>query len=295
MMWGISCFFNPCRYPNKLENLKVFRDESKHQGLKLILVELAFGDTPFEVPQDCAEIIIRLRTNSVLWHKERLLNIALQSVPSKNVAWIDADVMLENENWIESAEHLLETYPVVQLFERAEWLSPTGDVIQQMDSTAAQQARKRDTAGIYGHAGFGWAARTEILKKHGFYDRNVIGGGNGVMAWAMYRYAGLWPGEGFHHIFLSDVHREHVEQWSARFFEDVQGRVGCVPGAVRHLWHGAIKDRFYLDRHVLVANEQYNPLADIRIAENECLEWASDKPELHRSVREYFLLRAEGG
>ena len=47
--WGITTYYNPQKYRNKIENYRKFRNASKRQGLKLLTVELAFGDNDFEL------------------------------------------------------------------------------------------------------------------------------------------------------------------------------------------------------------------------------------------------------
>ncbi len=39
----------------------------------------------------------------------------------------------------------------------------------------------------------------------------------------------------------------------------------------------------------------FDPKADIALDHNGCWEWSSDKPELHRRVKQYFASRKEDG
>jgi hypothetical protein len=94
-------------------------------------------------------------------------------------------------------------------------------------------------------------------------------------------------------LFMTEEHLADLDRWSRGFYEDVQGKVSYVPGKAFHLWHGSQKDRDYVNRYIGVKNEGYDPATDIRIGSNGCWEWASDKPELHRKVREYFWQRNE--
>jgi hypothetical protein len=293
-MWGITTFFNPAGYANKLENLRRFRESSKRQGLRLMVVELAFGDAPFEVPADSANIIIRRRTNSVMWQKERLLNIGLSFLPpAETVAWIDADIVFENEDWIAHAERLLQQFKVVQLFDVAALLDPAGEVEQVQNGTAYEKELAQKQV-IGGHSGFAWAARAEILRKHGFYDKDIAGSGDFTMACAMWNLWEEWGGLKWRELFFTPEHLADIDRWGKSFYEDVRGNVSYVPGKAFHLWHGRQEDRDYLNRYIGVKNEGYDPATDIRIAENGCWEWASDKPELHRYVKQYFDARKEG-
>src|SRR5258708_13711465 len=108
-LWGITTYFNPAAFSLKLDNLRVFSTNVRRQGLKLVLVELAFGENPHAVPGDWADRIIRVRSDSILWQKERLLNIALEQLPETcdKVAWLDADILFGNDQWVDETTRLL--------------------------------------------------------------------------------------------------------------------------------------------------------------------------------------------
>ena len=109
----ITCFFNPANSKKLKSNYIEFR---KHLNHPIVTVELAFKEQPFFIDDS-----IRLRgsNNNILWQKERLLNIALESLPKTvdKVAWLDADIIFENPNWLQEAEKALDDKPVIQLFE----------------------------------------------------------------------------------------------------------------------------------------------------------------------------------
>ena len=90
-MWAITSYFNPVGFKRRLSNYRVFR---ANLAVPLVTVELSF-DGRFELTDDDADILIQLSGGAVLWQKERLLNIAIQSVPknAKNIAWLDCDVI----------------------------------------------------------------------------------------------------------------------------------------------------------------------------------------------------------
>jgi hypothetical protein len=298
-MWAITSFFNPAGYSNKIENLRRFRESSKQQGLKLLVVELAFDDEPYALRCDThADIIIHRRSSVVLWQKERLLNIGLEYLTLRDepvpetIAWIDADILFENFNWIAQAEFLLKDFNIVQLFDTAAWLDPSVE-IERVENGVAYEKTLGQRTTIGGHTGFAWAARTDILRKHGFYDRDIAGGGDFHMACAMWNQWHKSGGLKYRELFMTEEHLADLDRWSKGFHDDVQGKVSYVPGKVFHLWHGSQKDRDYLNRYIGVKNEGYDPATDIRIGSNGCWEWASEKPGLHEKVREYFWLRRE--
>jgi hypothetical protein len=132
----ITSHFNPCDYEMPRRNYLRFAAALRVQGVRLFTIELAFGSHPFFLQQstDC----IRLRTNHILWHKERLLNLMLDHVPGQfdKIAWVDADILFEDPNWVQSARDLLTNCLVVQLFSHATYLGKHGEPISSVQGVA---------------------------------------------------------------------------------------------------------------------------------------------------------------
>jgi hypothetical protein len=301
-LWGITACFNPAGYRNKYDHLRRFASNVRRQGLKLVIVELCLRGAASVLQDDAADLVIRLRSDTILWHKERLLNIALSALPDccDKVAWLDADLLFENAGWVRDTARLLDRYSIVQPFQFACWLPqnmaeiPTGDStngteIEVQAASAYAWLSSKDWNAVPGHPGFAWAARRSLLSKHGFYDRFILGGGDWVMSWAMFHSANLWQ------ALLPSALENHLRTWSADFHADVQGSVYFTPGRLFHLWHGDKKNRRYLLRSVILREANFDPTTDITLDDAQCWRWSSDKPELHRKVEEYFRFRKEEG
>ena len=91
-IWGITTYFNPAGYSNKRTHLRLFSERIRKQGLKLLIVELAFGTSAYVLEDGLGDLVIRLRSSTVLWQKERMLNIGLRNLPDAcdKVVWLDA-------------------------------------------------------------------------------------------------------------------------------------------------------------------------------------------------------------
>ena len=78
-LYAITTYYNPASYRRRLRNYRL------QAGLKvpLVTVELGFGGT-FELTGDDADILVRLPAGSILWQKERLLNVA-RRVPKGSI------------------------------------------------------------------------------------------------------------------------------------------------------------------------------------------------------------------
>ena len=68
---AVCCHFNPCGYRKRIRNFHRFYDRARLAGIPLLVVELAFGDRPFELSG--VPGVHRIRGGAILWQKERLL------------------------------------------------------------------------------------------------------------------------------------------------------------------------------------------------------------------------------
>ncbi len=313
--WGITTYFNPAGYANKLEHLKQFSSNVRKQGLKLLVVEMAFDDDPFAVEEGLAERVVRVRSSSILWQKERLLNIALEHLPNvcDKVAWLDADILFGNDAWIAETSQLLEEFLIVQPYDVAWWLPPvilicpnicSAETFQQLAHGLAYSHSQPPEYGLgIGFCGFAWTARRSLMRTHGFYDRFILGGGDWIMAWAMYgdrfRFSiETWLAKRFSiETWLTNIcsaaQVRDAQSWKNGFHSDVKGSVYFTKGPVYHFWHGAAHNRHYIERNIILKDAGFDPQTDIALDDAQCWQWNSSKPELHRKVKDYFWHRKE--
>jgi len=71
--------------------------------------------------------------------------------------------------------------------------------------------------------------------------------------------------------------------------------VGVANFDLYHLWHGRLIDRGYPQRHHPMRQFDFDPDVDVEVDASSLWKWKSDKPELHKFVREYFASRKEDG
>ncbi len=308
--WGITNFFNPMQYGNKYENYRLFRDESKRQGLNLIAVELAFDDDPFVLKKDRdAEILINMRgvrEKNNMWQGERLFNIGLGHLPDAcdKACWLDCDIVFKNGSWIAETSRLLEKYVVVQPFKQAGRL-PKGiyDLNEREFGQLAIGIEENQrcpghvykaVSGIKGSSatGFVWAARKAFLRTHLLYEHMLFGGGDSIMARSFMN--DKLP-EVPIRAFSTDAMRADQDSYASRVYRETRGSVYYTDGAVLHLWHGNEADKLKYFRHKILQFFHFDPSSDIRVGSNGLLEWSSDKPEFHEAVGEYYRIRNEEG
>lgn len=304
MLWAITCYFNPVSYQTKKRNYDLFRS---HLTVPLLTVELAFAD--FELTPSDADIVIQLSGGAILWQKERLLNIALQSLPSEctAIAWLDADILFEESNWPTHTLNALESHVFVQPFEAMSQLQQDQapetrqDLKPERVSVASAYANNQLPADYFYTSGascqtgltpgVAWAGRREVLERFGFYDAMILGGGDRAMFNAMTGHI-----KDFVQMYdLSSAQATHYRAWAEPLYQRVQGRIGYVPGYLTHLWHGSASDRQYQQRRKILPAFGFDPKTDIQNQHGQPWRWASHKPALHHAVADYFKTRNEDG
>lgn len=301
--WAITCFFNPARYKNKKRNYNAFRKNLKRQGVNLLTVECAFKNRQFELKKEDAEILIQVRSNSVMWHKECLLNIALENLPKNcdTFAWLDCDIIFLNDNWANQTKDLLNTYKVVQPYEYAVKLKRKYNSFNTDNLTKGcgenmlnEGFAKRNIKGFkedyLGHTGFACAARREVFQKIKFYDKLIAGGGDYLIVESFY---GSNQFKTYSPNLLTTANSKEMFDWQKKIYNNVRGEVSYAEGIILHLWHGSTKNRLYNRRNWFLDKLDFNPKTDIYKNKYSCWEWSNHNPKAKKFVKEYFNFRNE--
>jgi len=322
----ITCISNSQRFRSRYNLFRKFSKHIQESGVKLYTVELQYGDRPFEITSDTYGTEIRLRTRHELWQKERLLNIAMQHLPSdwKYCAWIDADIEFMRQDWAQETVQQLQHYDFVQMFSDAIDMGPhpsyqivghnLGFVYCYMNQLRNKEIpplliddklnKKRmnpvlsgpypsKNKRVYYHSGFAWAARrSALIKCGGLLDTAALGAGDHHMALALLGLAddSLPPG-------VTQGYRDSVMRWQDRCVRSVRKNIGYVPGTIHHGWHGPKVNRRYNDRWKILVENQFDPYHDLMMDPQGVYQLVDHGDErsirLRDQMRAYALERDE--
>jgi hypothetical protein len=321
--WAVTCHFNPAGYDIKKENYHRFRQSL---GMKLLTVELSYNGK-YELEESDADHLIRVRVrpDSVMWHKENLLNIGIAALPSTcdRVCVVDADVVFSSKTWIEDTYCLLNRKAVIQPFDRVWRLTQQEDLNYVMNNSV--DAKPTNT-GIYGQfeigwchnicsngykalerwpgsPGFAWCFKRELLKDAPLFDRMIVGGGDVLIAIAAFgQFDGVVdPTLGYGTTTMSAITRTEApgllancySAWAKRFHAVSQrlGGVGWYGQPIYHLWHGDRENRRYGEKAQMLSD--FDPYHDVGYNHDQVLEWRRNKPELRQRLCRYFDGRME--
>jgi len=298
----ITTYYNPERYVTRKTNYDIFKKHMDDSGVLLVTVECTFGDEPYELPESDSNI--RLNAKSVLWQKERLLNIAAESLPDDidAVAWIDCDVIFENKNWVQDTLDALDRAPIAQLFTTCLRLTKSGDsgeLPDMAESFASVMNRFPESLNVqrydvHGHSGYAWAMRRDIFREVGLYEHAISGSADHFMAHAIYGDYGFCIENALKH---DETQIKHLQEWGKKFHALVDGQISVVRGQIRHLWHGDLVNRNYFGRMHQITDLGYNPYEDLLIEDGKPIEWAAgfDKQGLIDYFNGYYSSRKEDG
>jgi len=305
-LWVVAVLNNPMRYKRRVELFQQFIARMKVTGVNLCVVELAYGDRAFETANLDVPIKVQLRTDTVLWHKENLINIGISRLPNdwKYVAWIDADVGFVRPDWVDETIHELQHHDFVQLFEDAVDLGPNYEIMNTAKGFAYcyhNNVPRNDIAkscdyyyyndgrkGSYWHPGYAWAATREAIDTvGGLLEFAIVGAGDHHMACSLI-------GEGARSVTngVTNDYRNAVLQWQERALR-LHKNVSFIRGTIHHYWHGKKANRRYKERWQILVDNNFKPSYDIHKDWQGVLSFHTSNLGLRNDIRTYFKGRNE--
>jgi len=282
---AIACYFNPAGYKKIRRNYLQFLHHMKWWNVDLFVAEIAFASEDFVDP--CAFIRLRGGERNIMWQKERLLNLIVESLPPRydKIAWIDADILFLNPGWASEVKEKLEFDPVVQLWNRWHCVNSAGAIGGDLQGIGDDAWRYLKTKSSPGGA---WAARRAVFP---LYDRHILGSGD---AMAVLAWCGRLERLAIKHS--SEAMREDFVNWAKTAYDKVRGQISCASGDAVHLNHGDRSRRMYVDRWKPAVKWGFDPQKHIEIEQSGIFAWTAEAPHQLKSwVSEYFRVRDEDG
>lgn len=293
-LYVVTAISNPIRYRSRYNLYRNFKKMVNDSGANLYTIELAYGNRPFEITTHESLDNIQVRSRNELWHKENLLNLAIQNLPNdwEYVAWVDADISFARPDWVLETIHQLQHYDVVQMFSTAQDMMPNHEPMQKHIGFVYSYLTGRIAKEGYSnwHPGFAWAARRSALDNlGGLIDYAILGAADRHMAFGLIgKLDSTIPGP------LRDgPYGQELRLWQARAEKYVKRNIGYVPGLILHHWHGKKRDRGYKDRWKILTDNNYNPDTDLKKDTQGLWQLTDRSISLRDDIRQYFRSRNE--
>ena len=290
-LYVILPYFNFCGFKRRRNLFIEFVKQI--QGTKGIRVVVSEALGPNPLPNMGTFDNFGFETDSPVWLKENLINMAIRRLPKgwKYVAWIDADITFLNQNWVRETLAELESYDIVQLFQTCVNLGPKSEALK-IDKSFGYMHRDSGTPYVvsarYGfwHPGYAWACtRKAWLQMDGLIDWAILGSGDRHMCLAWIgRVKDSAPGN------IHPNYRAWLEEYECmcRGLE-----VSYVEGTILHHWHGRLEDRKYRERWDILTKNKFDPLTDIGQTDSGLVQLSNSGRRLEKELLEYFVGRRE--
>lgn len=287
----VAVISNPAQYSRRYQLFEEFCARMKKTPtVRLLSVELQQRARPFETSAD-----IKLRTKHEIWHKENLINIGVSHLPKdwEYVAWVDTDLIFQNENWARDTIEQLQSYGIVQLFTHAIDLGPKGETLQVHTGFGYQYDRGdawvRPGYGKFWHPGYAWACRKSIYNQlGGLMDFPILGSADHHMALCFIGQSSCSLNHKLHRNYI-----ELVKIFEERCERHLQRNIGYVEGTILHCFHGSKSGRQYKTRWNILVDNKFDPLRDIKKDNNNLWQLETNKFKLRDDIRHYFRKRNE--
>ncbi len=314
-------YSNPVRWASRRLLMNDFREHMRASAnVALHVAELAYGDRPFEVTGDDPNDV-QLRTSHELWHKENILNLAVQRFPAewRYGAVIDGDFHMTRRDWALEAVHQLQHYDFVQLFSSYSDLSSEHRPFRVMPSFAftyvksasgadyrktlrvaagapyAYYGRGQAKAGAkpapwpIGATGGAWAFRRPAFDAvGGLLDTCILGSADWHMAFGLVGAVDAAA----ELQYCSGPYVDAVLRWQARA-ATLKQNIGYIDNHAIHYFHGSKSARAYGSRWRILLDNQYDPRTDVSRDWQGVLQLTGNKPRLRDQIRAYFRDRNE--
>lgn len=321
-------YSNPLRWNSRRRLMNDFRQHmSTFPNVRLHVGELAYGDRPHEVTGEHAGDV-QLRTHSVLFHKENILNRVVATFPEnwKYGCYWDADFSCTRHDWALEAVHQLQHSPWVQLFSSYVSMQPPSNGWSPVTSASKSFAATYignghslppdggdyDAGWDYrakyttvppsgpnakpawvpvGATGGAWAfTRTAFDAVGGLLDCCILGHADWFMAFGTVSE----PTRGtIAHSKFHPHYTAKISGWQERAKAECKANIGVVDQLAVHHFHGSIVKRGYETRDQILVKYKFDPLTDIRRNWQGIYELTGNKPALRDAILRYFLSREE--
>ena len=223
------------------------------------------------------------KTDFILFQKERLCHLLETHIPKQytKLLFMDSDILFENNNWYNELSDKLNSFDVVQPFSKALWLDITYKKItkERFSLVFYKKFGKLDMGGGMGgyHPGFAWGFCRKWFCKYGFFQYDILGGGDNFSSttWTNYTH-------------FTNPHLKYLEatldEYKASF--NKLPNICTIDSNIYHLWHGKKRNRQYNIRWKILKN--VNDIRDIITTDSRGLFVLKDDPVLKRKIRNFF-------
>lgn len=264
--------FNPAKSKKIIENYYEMIKQFNNEKLPFFTLELVYQGQKPEISE-----AFHIYGKSVMFHKENLYRILEKKIPTKfkKLLFLDADVLFDNPKWYWEISKELNSFEVIQPFNKCFWLDSEKKIILERETVLNMKDKQWNWK--Y-HPGFAWAFQREWYNKVGFFDYAITGSGDTLSAIK-------WLGKTLPPNFQS-LPKPLKKQFE--LYCNKKPKISFINGSIRHLFHGSRENRQYSERHKIL-NIEKDILELLFINSEGLFEWNDMK--MSEILKNYFISR----
>ena len=285
-------FYNPANFKRILNNALYIISILKEKNIPCFVAECVFAGRKQQIPD--ADLV--LHSKSYMFYKEQLINKLEKIVPEKytKIVALDGDIIFDSPDWLDQVSMALDTYDVIQPYDKACWLMPGNKIIRSWKHSYGHAITKMvniDHTNIHlYHPGFAWAFRRKTFRDlGGFYANAIIGGGDMLFTFNFFQDS--IPEYWYKDAMITTVPIEAWPEYHANFVR-VAPKIGIIDIRALHLFHGLSLNRQYKTRYQKVAHHLDKKWDDYIIMNPDGLTEFKDA-KFHDLLLPYFKERNE--
>jgi len=285
----ISTFFNLAGAQTRRNCLRRFLANLPAGEAPVFIVEgYLAGNTP-ELPAQISGAVTTLHVpvTDIIWHKERLLNLAIERLPDvyDAVCWIDSDIVFLCENITDSIVAVLRDWPIAQPWQKLQALNEHGNIVPRLSAHGtplwensaawANQCSPGNRDKIRGApAGAICARRETIVAMGGIFDAALCSSNDLLFLRAIFNQP-LLPDDP---LALSNSFVEYYDSYRSKAAATTRGALGHVAGDILHFFHGKCEFRQHEQQRLLLRKFDYSPQQHLRICASGAYGWSETAP-----------------
>jgi hypothetical protein len=290
----VVCYFNPSNYISKFVNFLDFYYKIKNNtNICLQIVESYSNDSVYPLKNTISKNIISIKSESVYWQKEELINIGMRKqIESgiKKLCWLDCDIEFIDCDWTTTILEKLDTNDIVQVFSDATIITDSRNNKIQISSYIKKNLDEGcNPMRRIGEIGYGYAYNHTIIKDYMLYENAIIGSGDFLNALPF-----------LENISTDDIKKDRYFKNATsdmvfnylNWYEQIKNKnIGYCKNKIKVAFHGNREDRQYLRREKILMELNYRPSIDL--VKSDCGLRRIVNKKIEKYLKKYFNERNE--
>lgn len=291
-LYLLVSYFNYNSNKSRERNIYSFIEKNSNSKVKIVVIEAIYNNCN-QLKDLNAEVFLHLKYNvkHPISLQDNLINVGIKKLPAdwQYLAWIDSDVIFNNENWADNILKELQDKDIVHCFKEADFLNQDGtssnfnflsECYIHVNNIKYLDEHQRS------HCGFVWALKRSFYEQiKEIFDYSIIGS-NDVVINLLVLKKSLED-----YFFNSGYSQEYIDLVTEYYNRKKEINFTFVDNKITHLWHGNINNRNYHLRKNILKKYQFNPKQHIIKNKDGIIELTKKGLVMLPYIKNYFELK----